>query len=259
MDNAKNNIKNWGRVVDIILYYQKKKNKFNVQYWPLSPVTLKQYKYVDKIGSHAQHTTKNFSDPKLYGLSDPSGPEDPKEKYKHLGDTYKVMQWDIQKPNYGEKYALTLNVNGNSLDNNGKFYDLGYGERMPKRGYRFKKEKMEELIKQGLIIIRPGKVPMIKKYLKDSKGVCMSNLWVDIRNLKGNSKEWVEYPTQKPIALLERIIKASSNEGDVVMDPFCGSGTTLVAAKNLNRKYIGIDQNETAIKITKERLNVSNN
>ena len=68
-------------------------------------------------------------------------------------------------------------------------------------------------------------------------------------------KEATGYPTQKPVALLERIIKASSNQGDVVLDPFCGSGTTLRAAKTLGRKYIGIDQNPEAIRISENRLN----
>ena len=73
--------------------------------------------------------------------------------------------------------------------------------------------------------------------------------------LSGISKNVTGYPTQKPIALLERIIKASSNQGDVVLDPFCGSGTTLRAAKTLGRKYIGIDQNPEAIRISENRLN----
>jgi len=76
--------------------------------------------------------------------------------------------------------------------------------------------------------------------------------------IKGNSKEKLGYPTQKPLKLLERIIKASSKEGDTVLDPFCGSGTTLVAAKNLNRNYIGIDINKNAIDLCNKRLSVDN-
>jgi DNA modification methylase len=78
--------------------------------------------------------------------------------------------------------------------------------------------------------------------------------WWDINMLKGNSKEWIGYPTQKPEALLERIIKASSNKGEVVLDPFVGGGTTIAVAEKLGRQWIGIDQSVQAIKVTEFRL-----
>ena len=89
---------------------------------------------------------------------------------------------------------------------------------------------------------------------KALEGKPMSNCWNDISYIHASGKERTGYPTQKPIALYERIIKASSNENDIVMDPFCGSGTTIAAAKNLNRRYIGIDENENAVEITNKRL-----
>ena len=89
---------------------------------------------------------------------------------------------------------------------------------------------------------------------KEKKGVPLSDVW-DIPFLNPKAKERVGYPTQKPVALLKRIIHLASDEGDVVLDPFCGSGSTLVAAKLLNRRYIGIDISSDAVKITKERLN----
>ena len=81
----------------------------------------------------------------------------------------------------------------------------------------------------------------------------MTDVW-DIPTINNMAKERVGYPTQKPLALLERIIKASSNEGDTVLDPFCGSGTTLVAAERLGRKGVGIDANPQAVAITRDRL-----
>lgn len=87
----------------------------------------------------------------------------------------------------------------------------------------------------------------------EKKGVPLSDVW-DVPFLNPKAKERTGYPTQKPIELIERIIKIASDEGDVVLDPFCGSGTTLVSAKLLNREYIGIDNNEVAINITNERL-----
>jgi site-specific DNA-methyltransferase (adenine-specific) len=88
---------------------------------------------------------------------------------------------------------------------------------------------------------------------KEKKGVPLSDVW-NIPYLNPKAKERVGYPTQKPILLLEQIIKIVTDEGDTVLDPFCGSGTTLVAADLLNREYIGIDVSEDAIKLTKERL-----
>ena len=88
----------------------------------------------------------------------------------------------------------------------------------------------------------------------EKKGVPLSDVW-EIPYLNPKAKERVGYPTQKPILLLERIIEIASNEGDTILDPFCGSGTTLIAGKLKNRKVIGIDISKEAIEITKQRLN----
>ncbi len=95
-----------------------------------------------------------------------------------------------------------------------------------------------------------------KQYFSDSKGVIVSNLWdaEDVVPLGPSAKERTGYPTQKPLALLHRIIKASSNEGDLVLDPFCGCATTCVAAQQLDRKWIGIDIEKQAVSILVERL-----
>ena len=128
-----------------------------------------------------------------------------------------------------------------------------YEHRGFNRMWRHTKEKMKELEAQGMIEHPEGAMPRIKHYYKDPKQHPGNN-WSDISNLNGPSKERTGYPTQKPTALLERIIKASSNEGDTVLDPFCGSGTTLAVAKTLNRNYIGIDTNPDAIQIAEQRL-----
>lgn len=90
-------------------------------------------------------------------------------------------------------------------------------------------------------------------FLNQKKGVPLSDVW-EIPFLNPKAKERTGYPTQKPLELLERIIEISTNEGDIVLDPFCGSGTTIVAAKRLYRKYIGFDINPSAIEITESRL-----
>ena len=94
-----------------------------------------------------------------------------------------------------------------------------------------------------------------KQYLDETKGVMLTDVWSDIMSFQqaSTSSEYLKYPTQKPLKLLERIVNASSNEGEVVLDPFCGCGTTVVAAKNLNRKFVGIDISAFAIDLINEK------
>src|SRR5918911_4825342 len=123
------------------------------------------------------------------------------------------------------------------------------------RYWRYSKEKMEELIRQGRVIqTRPGAVPQYKRYLDEMPGVPVQNLWDDVPALNNRSREVLGYPTQKPLALLERILAASSNPGDVVLDPFCGCGTAIDAAHRLGRRWIGIDITHLAITLIRHRL-----
>jgi site-specific DNA-methyltransferase (adenine-specific) len=123
------------------------------------------------------------------------------------------------------------------------------------RFWRYSKEKMEELHRQGRIEFRPGgKVPRLKRYLDEAKGMPIQSVWTDIRPLINFGNEALGYPTQKPLALLERIIKASSNENGIVLDAFCGCGTALVAAQKLKRQWIGIDVSPTACRVMAKRL-----
>jgi adenine-specific DNA-methyltransferase len=123
------------------------------------------------------------------------------------------------------------------------------------RHWRYSKEKMDELIKQGRVIqTRPGAVPQYKRYLDEMSGVPLQDLWNDLPILNNRSKEAVGYPTQKPEALLKRIIKTSSNEGDTVLDCFVGSGTTAAVAEKLGRRWIACDLGRFAIHTTRKRL-----
>jgi hypothetical protein len=124
-----------------------------------------------------------------------------------------------------------------------------------KRYWRYSKEKMNDLIAEGMVVqTSPGAVPRRKLYLDEGKGVPVQSLWDDIPALHSQSGERLGYPTQKPQALLERIISASSNEGDTVLDPFCGCGTTIHAAQKLKRNWIGIDVTHLAISLIEKRL-----
>ncbi|MBL8048140.1 MAG: site-specific DNA-methyltransferase [Chthonomonas sp.] len=134
----------------------------------------------------------------------------------------------------------------------------------PPRGWRYSLETMEKLDIAGRIHIpklldgRPDtkKRLRLKRYLEELQGQVVSNIWSDIPPLQsaGRSGEARGYPTQKPVALMERIIEASSDEGDVVLDAFCGCGTTVSAAQKLKRKWIGIDVTFLAINEIEERL-----
>ena len=125
------------------------------------------------------------------------------------------------------------------------------------RTWRWDEETMRQEVKAGRVVqTAPGNVPRFKRYLDEQRGKPLDNVWTDIGNLrKSDVNENTGYPTQKPVALLERIIAASTNVGDIVLDPFCGCATACVAAERLGRKWIGIDINKKAIDIGYERLN----
>ena len=126
---------------------------------------------------------------------------------------------------------------------------------VPKRQWRFDRDRMEELYREGRIVqAAPGLVPQYKFYLDESKGVSVGNVWTDIKVINSQAKERTGYPTQKPLALYERIIKASSNPGDIVFDPFCGCATTLVAAERLGRQWVGADIWDGAKEVVLARL-----
>ncbi len=151
----------------------------------------------------------------------------------------------------GRRYRIgDLSGPGGAAKGNPKYEVMGVT-----RYWRYSKEKMDQLIAEGRVIqTRPGAVPQYKRYLDEMPGAPIQNLWDNLPPPNNRSKEMLGYATQKPEALLERIIKASSNEGDLVLDPFCGCGTTVQVAQRLNRRWIGIDITHLAIGLIKKRL-----
>jgi DNA modification methylase len=115
-------------------------------------------------------------------------------------------------------------------------------------------DRFARLEADGRIVKGRGRYPRFKDYLRDKPGVPVNDIWTDIEPVNPIAREKLGYPTQKPEALLERIIRASSKEGDVVLDPFCGCGTTVAAAQKLNREWIGIDITHLAINLIRVRL-----
>jgi DNA modification methylase len=121
------------------------------------------------------------------------------------------------------------------------------------RYWAYSKEHMDQMLTEGRIEFRSTGMPVFKRYLDEQPGVPLQDIWTDIR-LHAGSSERLGYPTQKPLALLERIITASSNPDDVVLDPFCGCGTTVDAAQHLGRQWIGIDITFIAVDLIEKRL-----
>lgn len=147
-------------------------------------------------------------------------------------------------PTKGTKYDY--------IDNNGKVW------KCPPKGWRMVEAKLKALENDNRLILT-GKTLRAKSYWNEraNQGKVANNLWDDINNINSRNNEMVGYDTQKPKELLQRIINMLSNENDVIADFFCGSGTSLVVAKELGRQYIGCDINPRAVEITNERLNES--
>ena len=116
------------------------------------------------------------------------------------------------------------------------------------RYWRYSRKKMQALISEGRVVqTAAGRVPRYKRYLDEMPGLVLQDIWTDIKPIGSQARERLGYPTQKPLPLLERIIKSSSNPGDMVLDPFCGCGTAVAAAHKLNRRWAGIDISPFAI------------
>lgn len=158
-------------------------------------------------------------------------------------------------PENGEKYRLMpVDGPGGAAKGNPYYEFLGVS------GYwRYAEKTMQELYDKGEIILSStGRSLSRKRYLKDAKGTPITDWWDDVSRISPTSTERLDYPTQKPEALIERIISTSSNEGDIVFDCFMGSGTTQAVASKLNRRFIGADINLGSIQTTTKRLATNN-
>ena len=180
-------------------------------------------------------TSKNYTWNQQYT---PLSDEYIKSHYTHMDPDGRLYMWD------------NLTGPGGSAKGNPYYEVLGVS------GYwRYTKDKMEAMIASGEVAIPPtGTKPRMKRYLDQSKGVALQSVWDDLSPLNSQAKESLGYPTQKPLALLDRILATSSNENDVVLDAFCGCGTALVSAQRMNRQWIGIDISPTACRVMAKRL-----
>ena len=164
-------------------------------------------------------------------------PEKTRSKYSH-------------KDPDGRLYQLDNLINPNSNRPNLTYEFLGVT-----KVWRWTRERMQAAYDAGIVVqSAAGMVPRQKRYIDEQEGIALSDVWTDIPPLNSQAQERLGYPTQKPVALLERILNASSNPGDTVLDPFCGCGTTVHAAQKLGRNWIGIDVTHLAIGLIEKRL-----
>lgn len=171
-------------------------------------------------------------------------------QYKAHDPEYLEKFYRFTEPGTGRRYRLADLTNPNKDRPNLTYEFLGVT-----RVWRWTKQRMHEAHNNGLIVQnKPGGVPQLKRFLDEQEGTPVDDIWDDILPIQAQAAERLGYPTQKPLALLERIIQASSNPGDVVLDPFSGCGTAIAAAQKLGRRWIGIDITHLAIAMHKSRL-----
>ena len=172
-------------------------------------------------------------------------------QYLPYPDDFIARYYRYVEDKTGRRYALdNITGPGGSAKGNPQYEVMGVT-----RYWRYSKSEMQRLIDAGRIVQpRRGAVPRYKRYLDEMPGIPIQDIWTDIPPVNSQAKERTGYPTQKPLGLLERIIKASSNPGDIILDPFCGCATALVAADRLQREWAGIDLSPLAIKLVNERI-----
>jgi adenine-specific DNA-methyltransferase len=173
------------------------------------------------------------------------------QPFSDYTDNYVDTAYRFVEQDTGRRYRLVSMIGpGGKAKGNPQYEVMGVT-----RYWRYSRETMQSLIDQGLVVqSKPGAVPHRKYYLDEGKGVPVQSLWDDIPNLQASDRERTGYATQKPEALLSRIIEASSQPGDIVADFFCGSGTTPVVAEKLGRRWIAADLGRFAIHTTRKRL-----
>jgi DNA modification methylase len=228
--DTKQGMKRCGKIRDVIFWYTKdNKYTWNSQFTPYSPEYLEsEYRHVDENG-------RNYKEMDLTAAK-PGGDTQYEWRVKRRGVAGQRWEADVtdeyRSPQAGYSYSAVLPYSG--------------------RIWAYSKDNLLEFAKEGRLIHRETGMPRLKLFADEMLGIPLQDSWDDISPASG--REYLGYPTQKPLALLERIISASSNEGDVVLDPFCGCGTALDAAQKLKRDWIGIDITHLAVSLIEKRL-----
>ena len=212
-----------------------------------SEISWKRYGAHNDVGQGSTRFGRIHDILLLYGKSDSVKWN---QVFVPLDETYTQRTYRLVDEETGRRFTTTpLTGPGGAEKGNPVFEWNGHV-----RAWRYNKETMLQLEKEGRLHYSRTGYPRKKLYLEESRGVPVQDMWTDIYSLSGSNTERLGYPTQKPEALLERIIEASSNEGDVVLDPFCGCGTAVAVAERLGRLWVGIDVTHLAISLMKSRL-----
>jgi site-specific DNA-methyltransferase (adenine-specific) len=225
--SSHNSAKRYGPSHDSILFYAKSDQfVWNAQYEPYDQ------QYIDAFFTHTDEQGRRWCRTDLTGPGTRKG--DSGLPWRHFNPTERGRHW--QPPSYFyDKYAA---LTGDNLAN----YELI--------------KRLDKLDEAGLIHWpkKAGGAPRGKRLLEDAKGAPLQDVWTDIRAIHNMADERIGYPTQKPLALMDRIISASTNPDAVILDPFCGCGTTIESAERSKRRWIGIDVAVHAIKVIEARL-----
>ena len=233
-NDAKQGRQQYGNVRDTIFFYTKSNDwDWNWLY------TEYDVEYTDSFYKYTEQATG-----RRYRMGDLTAA-------KPGGDT--SYEWRVKRRSGGQWEADLTDEHVSPLDG------WEYKGVPPYRGryWAYSKGNMVAMFLEGRIAHTQNGMPNFKRFLDEMPGVPLQNDWTDIR--PASSSESLGYPTQKPEALLERIISASSNEGHVVLDPFCGCGTAVAAAQKLGRKWLGIDITHLAVALMKNRLKTAFN
>ena len=222
-----------GKIRDVVLVYKKTDDYvWNPQYMPYTDDYLQaEYRHIISDGRHYKETDPTAAKPG--------------------GDT--EYEWHVKRP-LGEKARWPADLTHEHQDPQ---VGWEYKAVSPHRGryWAYSKSNLAAFWTEGRWIHRETGMPRLMQFAEDMPGIPLQDLWDDIPPVLGNER--IGYPTQKPLALLERIAKVSSNEDDDVLDPFCGCATACVAAENVGRRWIGIDISPMAVELINMRLQQS--
>lgn len=230
--DTKQGRKQHGRIHDVIFFYTKGDTwTWNPIYLPYDQHYIDQfYRYIEP-GTGRRYRLDNLTAAKPGGETD--------------------YQWRIKRPSHGGDWETDFEDEWKKPRPDWEYRGVKPYKR---RFWAYSKANMLQFAQEGRIVYTSNGTPCYKRYLDEMPGVPLQDVWTDIKPVGSRARERLGYPTQKPEALLERIIQTSSNEGDLVLDPFCGCGTTIAVAHRMNRRWIGIDITHLAINLMRVRL-----
>lgn len=233
--DSKQGMRRCGKIHDVLLVYSKSlEYTWNTQFMPYDALYLEsEYRHVTPLGRRYKETDLTAAKPG--------------------GDT--SYEWRVKRPRGGaERWQADLE---NEYQIPRPDYEYQAVRPYNGRYWAYSKENLIQFFRSGHLIHRETGMPRLVQFADEMPGIALQDVWDDIPPIGAQAAERLGYPTQKPLALLERIIAASSNPGDTVLDPFCGCGTSIAAAQRLGRRWIGIDITHLSIALQKYRLEQS--